>query len=105
MAPPWVFALYFRARLSALFDHQIRAMTLHDSFDLRFFMSWDDDEAGDVRGDPVVLRWGKLDRLHASLYSTFAMKRKNLIDAVVLRALFNPLVHGSKDLFVPRRCV
>lgn len=100
MARPWVFALNLGARLASLLDNEVGGMPLDDSFDARLFVPGYDDEACAVRCDAVVFRGRKLDRLYTRLGRALAMKRKELLHAMLFGAFLDPLVDRPENFFV-----
>ena len=75
-------------------------MALHDSFDAVLFMPRDHNEVRDVPRDPVVFSRRELDRVDAPFSSALTVERQELVDAMLLCSLLNPLVDRSKDFLV-----
>jgi hypothetical protein len=103
MSRTGVFALDVCARLTGLLNDKIRVMTLHNAFDVRALMAGDYYETCNVRCDPVIFGRSDLNSLDATFRRAFTVEGQRLIDTVLLRAFFDPLIDRAKYLFVVRR--
>lgn len=97
-----MFALNLIACFASLLDNKVARMPFDDRFNLRSFVSGDDDEARDVRGDAIVLSRRKLDRLDALFCRALAMEWEHLLDAMLSCTFLDPLVDRTEDLLVVR---
>jgi hypothetical protein len=103
MSRTGVFALDVCARLTALLNDQIGVMTLHNAFDVRPLMAGDYYETCNVRCDPVIFGRSDLNSLDATFRRALTVEGQRLIDTVLLRAFFDPLIDRAKYFFIVRR--